>query len=373
MISFRTCVCILASCVLAFLLAGCGGSDPAPGFGDWTLEEGALTLERDLFVGDEQDFYFGSIADMDVTSDGRMVVADEAANHVKVLAPDGILSDTIGRSGTGPGEFRKLRNVQVARSDSLYTYDMQLSRITVFVPDTSYNEFRTITVSRQRGIPIRIRVVEEGFVARVIIPTRPQPGVSRTAPRIWRRIGESGALGDTLLTTPGYRVLATDTGFRPIPMSSGVDFAWGPNGQLYHGWTDSLHFKARSLDGSSEVIASIPTEPVPLTEADRDSLLEGIDGEMRSKMTAALPDTKPAFTDLVVADDGQLWVQRPAEGPNLERVPWWVLDPETKTIYETRVPRDVEVHVVRDGRLYGTTTTEDGAPVLVRYTIQRTN
>jgi len=62
--------------ILGLVLAGCGGTDDAPSLGDWTLERNDLTLTEDLRVSETETYYFGSIQDLDVTSDGRMVVLD---------------------------------------------------------------------------------------------------------------------------------------------------------------------------------------------------------------------------------------------------------------------------------------------------------
>lgn len=144
----------------------------------------------------------------------------------------------------------------------------------------------------------------------------------------------------------------------------------GPNSRLYYGWTDSLHVKARTLRGEPEVIASVPTEPVLVTKAARDSALSDIDGEMRTLIASGLPETKPAFTQFLVADDGRIWIKRPTEAPDAETVPWWVLDPETQTIYKTRLPSAVSLTVVTDDYTYGTTQTDLGAPAVVRYRIE---
>jgi hypothetical protein len=94
-----------------------------------------------------------------------------------------------------------------------------------------------------------------------------------------------------------------------------------------------------------------------------------MEAELRGPIEAALPETKPAFTDLIVADDGQLWVKRPAKRAEADTTTWWVLRPGPKTVQEVRLPSEVDVEVVQDGRAYGTTTTENGAPALVRYRV----
>jgi hypothetical protein len=86
---------------------------------------------------------------------------------------------------------------------------------------------------------------------------------------------------------------------------------------------------------------------------------------------SALPDTKPAFTAMTVSDEGRIWVKRPPTRPDAATVPWWILDPETKTIQQAQLPPEVELMVVRDGKAYGTTTTGRGAPALVQYQASR--
>jgi hypothetical protein len=144
----------------------------------------------------------------------------------------------------------------------------------------------------------------------------------------------------------------------------------GPDARLYHGSTDSLHLQATSLDGATEGLASVPADPVPVTEAARDSALQEYPEKLRSTLRSALPETKPAFTDLVVADDGRLWVERPAKTAEPDTTSWWVLDSKSKIIQEVQLPSEVAIEVVQDGTVYGTTTTGAGTPALVRYRIE---
>jgi len=101
--------------VLGLLLVGCGGADDSQRYGDWTLKEASLQLTEDLRVSETETFYFGTVSDLDVTADGRIVVADRQASTLKVLRPDGSLLDTLGGAGEGPGEFQILSSVQVGR------------------------------------------------------------------------------------------------------------------------------------------------------------------------------------------------------------------------------------------------------------------
>lgn len=302
-----------------------------------------------------------------------MVVADWDAKNIKVLRPDGTLIDTLGREGEGPGEFQQLRGVQAARGDSIYAYDARRSRLTVFAPASSLDLARTVSIPRKKRAATNVMVLGGRLVGSFTMFSGPEDGVSRPNPHAWRWISESGTPGDTLLLARQSKVAmkSLDQGglIRPLPRTGETATALGPDGRLYHGWTDSLKISATRPDGSSEVVASVPTEPVPMQEADRDSALSEVDNEMKDVIASALPDTKPAFTQLLVDEEGRLWVERPTKA-TVPKHRWWILNPASKTIHEIQVPSEVDLEVVQNGMAYGTTETEMGAPALVRYRVR---
>lgn len=359
--------------LLGLVLAGCGDSSDAPSLDDWTLKTDGLTLTRDLQVSETENYFFGSIQNLAVTTQGQMIVLDGEATHLKILEPDGTLLDTLGRQGGGPGEFRRPRMVDVARGDSVYVFDIQLDRLTVFTPPPSSGLARTVAITSDVGNLTQVQVLEDGLAGRFSPGYTRKEGLRRPAPATWHVICETGVPGDPLLSVRRKKVATSFEGpgavIAYLPFGRVTKVVAGPDSRLYHGSTDSLHVKATSLDGTTEVIATVPADPVAVREAERDSAMDGIEGEIRRQIAAAVPERKPAFTDLVVADDGTLWVQRPADGPNAETVPWWVVDPETKTIREVHLPPEVDLEAVQDGKAYGTTTTEAGAPAVVRYRV----
>lgn len=360
--------------VLCLFLIGCGGADDQR-YGEWTMKEAPLQLTEDLRVSETETFYFGTVSDLDVTTDGKIVIADRQANNLKVLRPDGSLLDTLGGSGEGPGEFQMLSSIQVGRGDSIYAQDLQQSRLTVFDAGSPYEVSRMISIPREKGLMGAVYVVGDRLAGSFSSGTAPEDGVTRPAPGPLRLLDESGVPGDTLLldrSTQAAFSFGESGGFtaESVPFSRETVHTVGPSGRLYFGWTDSLHIQARTPKTDAEVVASVPTDPIPITAADRDSALSDVDDKLRSMVASALPETKPAFTDLVVDDTGALWVKRPAKTPDAVTVSWWILKPESKTIRTAQLPANVELNVVRDGRAYGTTTTEMDAPAVVRYRIQ---
>lgn len=354
------------------LLVGCGGGE-GPDYGNWTLETDGLSLTEDLRVSETETFYFGGIGDIAVRDDGWMAVADYEANDVKVLRPDGSLAHTLGQRGEGPGEFQRVGSLQWARSDSLFAFDPGASRLTVFAPSPPHPGVRTVSFSREEGRPSGLHVGAETLLAEYIhlLP----PDEDRPRYREVRFVDANGIPGDTLFRARRRPIKNVSTGeviqFRPVPFGRGTEIAWGPDGRLYSGFQDSLRIVAHSPNGSAQSVARVPAPAVPISGVERDSALASIDNDdMRRAVAAEMPATKPAFTDMVVADDGTLWIERPVEGPGAETVVWWRLDPDTKTIRTIRFPRGVDIEVVQNGHVYGATSTDVGAPALVRYRIE---
>ncbi len=51
------------------------------------------------------DIFFGAVTDMDVQSDGSVVVLDGLSHNLLIFGPEGDLKHTLGRKGQGPGEI----------------------------------------------------------------------------------------------------------------------------------------------------------------------------------------------------------------------------------------------------------------------------
>ena len=369
--------------LFGLLLVGCEDARETPRLGDWTLRTDPLPLRKTLQVSETENYFFGSIRDLNVTSAGRMVVLDGEATHLKVLRPDGTLLDTLGREGQAPGEFQFPATIEVARGDSVYVFDAEPDRLTVFTPPPAPALARSMTITREQGPRgtdawgslQTVRVVGDTLATQFRPYYAREEGYRQPAPATWRLMSETGVLSDTLLQERRKHISISfegqGVGIESLPFDRSTQVAVGPDDRFYHGWTDSLQIQATALDGTTEVIAHVPTAPVSVTDADRDSALSPIERtDIRQQFTDAFPQTKPAFTDLVVANDGRLWVRRPAEDATSDTVPWWILDPETQTIHQVRLPRDVALAVVQDGKAYGKTTTEMGAPAVVRYRME---
>lgn len=73
----------------------------------------------------------GGVYDLALAANGDVYLADYGYKHVLVVAPDGTLRRTIGKEGSGPGEFQ-LPHVVSATADSVRVLDAESGQVQVF-------------------------------------------------------------------------------------------------------------------------------------------------------------------------------------------------------------------------------------------------
>jgi len=81
------------------------------------------------------EYEFTDVGGLVVLEDGQIAVADAGAAEVRLFDPSGRFLRRIGRKGTGPGEFRRLRTVYATGGDSLVAYDEAGYRLSEFTTD----------------------------------------------------------------------------------------------------------------------------------------------------------------------------------------------------------------------------------------------
>jgi len=98
-------------------------------------------LEKDLTIGTKDDqIYFGLIQSVDVDSEGTIYVSDWNTKNIRTFSPKGVIQDTIGREGQGPGEFQKMDGAGLnKKSQTVYAYDPNLIRVSIFDVGSSGN------------------------------------------------------------------------------------------------------------------------------------------------------------------------------------------------------------------------------------------
>lgn len=350
------------------LLLRCSGASESGG--EWTVDHGALSLEQDLMVSETEAFYFGSVSDVAVASDGRMYVLDAQASHVKRLRADGTLIDSIGGSGQGPGEFEGAAQLAVARSDSLYVFERGSREISVFTPAGQFVRAVPFTTGGAAPEAFMVPNGAPGFL--LALTSFPPPGSDEEGVHLLQRIGPDGTPGDTLVRDRSRQTVSLQKGnffvFHFVPFDFQPDAALGPGDRVHFGRTDSLRMNVYSLSGVRQGAVAVPFDPVPITQEERTAELEDLGSNVRSQIADKMPENKPAFEDFFLDKKGRYWFRRSTA--QADSTDWWVADPDEQYVATTRLPDHVDIETVRGGYAYGDTDTEAGAPALVRYRVR---
>jgi hypothetical protein len=135
---------------------------------------------------------FGIITDAAFDHRGQILIADYSSHSVSVFDSAGHYVLTLGRQGRGPGEFQSPGRIAVGPADSVFIWDSDLARISVFSPELQF--VRSFSVSPSWLVNGIAFLPDGGLVLATIGrgERRPLRFVSRT--------GEVGAeFGPTLL------------------------------------------------------------------------------------------------------------------------------------------------------------------------------
>jgi hypothetical protein len=177
-------------------------------------------------------------------------------------------------------------------------------------------------------------------------------------------------------------------GDRPLFTVSAEDVLWVLDRRAYEGdGTASVRLSEIDMTGDTLLSKEIEYVPEPLPRERVDSAsraqAEGMFGFMQrfdpeislAKLEADLrkatyaPDYMPAIREMVVADDGSIWLQR--FSPTEEGTVWWVLGEDGEPLATTVIPEGLRVLLITGDAVWGVETDEYDVNYIVRYEIVR--
>ncbi|HEU0015948.1 MAG TPA: 6-bladed beta-propeller [Longimicrobium sp.] len=320
----------------------------------------------------DPDALFALIGGLDVDSRGRIFVADLAAPEVTVLAPDGRLERTVGRRGSGPGEFQGISSVQVLPDDSLLVFDRHRERITVFGPSLDSAAYTVNLASRGTVGARQVHRTRSGgdlvAVFTRAYSTWDDPREDASRMNVVRLLGADGALRrDSMLMVRANESLVRREGrgvasaFNPFGGQSLVRF--GPGDRLYHAWTDSLGVTVYGPDGTRTSRFRVDHPAKAVDAADVEQWSGRLGSAFRPALDEAAKGGWPALDEMVVDDAGRVWLR--LSGGETETREWLIFSGDGRYERSAFLPAGTVIHQVRANRVFTSVDPEEEPRIAV--------
>ncbi len=332
--------------LLAAMGVACGGEGgEVAAVSDWqhtTATEGNVTtinniagskwggdalLVEELSIGQMEgadEYAFGMISGIWPTAD-RVYVADARLNVARAYDLEGNFLFTIGTTGQGPGEYESTSGVIGLPDGRIAVHDGQ--KLIVYDADGNYVEawgnsensnFRfqgsgMYAVSREGDVYLRKMIMPEGG------------GFSLGGLKFEMRQALPNDLGEGIATpsfdyeAPTHRVTIGDgVAMMNVPFAPQVQSVMMPDGGFAAGVPEDYSFEIRRPDGTVTVVQK-HWDPAPVNPGELELETSGTRIIMNGRSPeidwtgVEIPTTKPAYSGMVAARDGRIFVQPSSE------------------------------------------------------------
>ncbi len=124
----------------------------------------AITDSIGVEMGDS-NFVFGQISSAQFLPDGNIAIADMLKARVSIFSPEGEFVSTVGREGSGPGEYLMLSTFAVSADGGFLIPDAMGGKLNFYDSNYSFTDAMTGFFPTP---PIMISPVENGFVGLIV-------------------------------------------------------------------------------------------------------------------------------------------------------------------------------------------------------------
>lgn len=341
-----------------------------------------LRLEVSPDGKETEDLLFHTVGALQLES-GVLVIGSEASGEIGFFDSKGRYLRSVGRIGNGPGEFRWLTWIGECSSDSVFAYDRQLRRISVFdsagvfaysfplrlsggiSPD--HSPAYTLTCDRQGrllalGWPGSAASYPEG-------PYRTEVSLELFDRNGIRIRGYAGVVGPER-----YRFPET-AGPRPLGKNTSIAI-W--QDRIVLGTADGRWVALYDFGGALVDVIRWAGPDLTIRDRDIDAFVEATvsqfeDPEFRERARSDLlrltyPESLPAYSGFLVNRNAELWIaeHRRQDDPETE---WVVFDESGALAHRIKVPKNLKVMQVNGESLIAVWKDELGLEHVHIYSI----
>lgn len=323
-----------------------------------TSELPQLELDHQFTISDSEEVIMQQITGVKSDSEGRIFLTDQGALQIHVFDTKGDYLTSIGREGSGPGEFRSLWKIFIDEKDQVFAVDVALARNIIFVENNYEWEPKQIFAIDGQRYWIDSADTDGNVILRQSPPQYPEPGAFWYEHELANGNLSSGLTDQDVLTIKDMGYLYSDNGsLQRIPFGRTTIVATDSQGNIYLVWNDQ--FEMAKYNAKMEFIDSlnveIPNQPIS-NEENRDAI-DRVGNDFRSLALEQMPDSKPVIINMFVNEN--IWLQ------TFDSPEYLVLDHEGNALKSFDLEEDARLSHVDENRLYTLQLSDEGYQIHV--------
>jgi hypothetical protein len=324
--------------------------------------------------------------------DGTIVIADADDKALHFFDATGKPLRTVGRVGSGPGEFRHVTWLGRCSGDSLHVWDMLQRRMAVFAPNGAFARQYVVPSDSTSGAApfMTLACSSRGVIVFQSQPEMPKTlaapknpamrtreerafkttaavSVANTVGKVTSRLGEHPS---------GTMYLIGGGGF-PLPLAATTYLAVSGD-RVFVGTADSASTVAEYAPDGVMTLLKLGIAARHTTSAQRARAATGMASmapqQVRtmaedSLKVAPMPATLPPYSALFGDADGVLWVQLTVPGDPDTRLR--AVGTKGETLGEVSLPANVVIHEVGRDYVLGAYDAADDVPHFALFRLHR--
>ena len=341
---------------LAVLLGTCTQDEADPNAGVASVdvadaEEWMLDGDPLFVLGNDEAAPLSNVVGGLLIGSERIVVADRGNYRVLVVDAEGRTERIVGRQGDGPLEFTTMGRVARWPGDSVFVYDSQANRYSVFAAATG--EGRSTTAEGTEVAPGSALPAGDGELWLVgglrILVGQLDEGRQRVPIELFRYVASDSILKVADLAGPEVFFGPGGAGFTMPPLPVGTSLAAGDD-RLFV--SDGERPVVTVMDRTGATVSEIEVTgmDVEVTDALRDMITDSLyalearsEERMRSRLeNIPIPSQISGFNIAGLAQDGTLWIV-PRNVPGIEMRPWVNVGVDGQLLRRLVLPRSVSI------------------------------
>lgn len=325
-----------------------------------TSELPELELHHQFTISDSEDILLQQISGVTSDSEGRIFLTDQRALQIHVFDSLGSYITSIGREGSGPGEFQSLLKTYIDEKNRVFAFDIRQARNTIF--NEVNNNWEPEDVFSIEGHRYSIESADTlgNVILRESPPQRPAPGVYWYEHELSTGNLDSGLTEQNVHTFKERGNLVLDNGnMSQLPFGRTTIVATDRQGNIYLVWNDQ--FELAKYNAEFEFIDSlqvaIPNQPI--TNEENNEAIERLGENFRSLGREYIPETKPVISDMLIDEEENIWLQ------TFDSPEYVVIDSNGNPMRSFDLEKDLRMVHVDNEKLYALKLGDQGYQVFV--------